>query len=773
MKSPGEKMSVVAEINLEVSDFELKKISEETGIGLSVDELKIVQQYFQKKGRKPTDIELQALGQAWSEHCCYKSSKYYLKKYLFHLKAPQNINVIKEDAGIIEFDKDHAYAVALESHNHPSAIEPYGGAATGIGGILRDVVCMGAQPIALIDPIFFAPPTTKSSVIPKSVKHPKFIFSGVVDGIRDYSNRVGIPTVAGMTCFHSGYLGNCLVNVGCVGIVNKKDIIYSKVGNVGDYFVLAGGGTGRDGIHGVTFASKELDDDSATASRSAVQVGDPITKEPLIHACLEANEKKLLTGMKDLGGGGLSCVVGEMALAGGFGAKVQLEKVHLKEKDLKPWEIWVSESQERMMMSVREEHLKEVLNIFEKWDVPAVIIGQVIPEKRMKLTWKKDKIYDMDLEFVTTGPSYKRPIRPVRTNNEHNNYSEPENYEVMIKTIISSLNCASKDWVIRQYDFEVRARTISSSLVGHINNETHADAAVIKPLESSQRGLVFTSDVNPNTVAIDPFWGSAGAVDECVRNIVATGARPHSFADCLNFGNPEKPDKMWEFSQAVQGLAHVAGKIGATFVSGNVSLYNEGPAGACPPTPTILGIGMIDDVDDIVTVPFKKEGNLVYLVGKTRDEMAGSVYFNLRSLKGGKVPKVNPYELANASAGLLELANMKKISACHDISEGGLVLALAEMCIGNGIGASIHIKDLLRGDVSLFSESNTRWICEIESKNSDDFESNLQAHCTSFALIGTTGGTSLSITHNKRKLADLPISELIKGWQAPLWEIMG
>ncbi|HOP09017.1 MAG TPA: AIR synthase-related protein, partial [Candidatus Methanofastidiosa archaeon] len=348
-------MSDIVEIDLNVPDEGLKSLSEETGTGLSVDELRVIRDYFSKEGRNPNDIELQALGQAWSEHCCYKSSKYYLKKYLFNFDAPQNLFVIKEDAGLVEFDKDHAYAVALESHNHPSAIEPYGGAATGIGGILRDVVCMGAQPIALMDPIFFAPPTTPSENIPKGVKHPKYIFSGVVDGIRDYGNRVGIPTVAGMTSFHEGYLGNCLVNVGCVGIVRKDDIIYSRVGGVGDIFVLAGGGTGRDGIHGVTFASKELDDESQTSSRSAVQVGDPIMKEPLIHACLEANEKKLLTGLKDLGGGGLSCVVGEMALAGGFGAIVDLENVHLKEQDMLPWEIWVSESQERMMMSVKDE----------------------------------------------------------------------------------------------------------------------------------------------------------------------------------------------------------------------------------------------------------------------------------------------------------------------------------------------------------------------------------------------------------------------------------
>ncbi len=766
-------MATVAEIDLNVSDAELAHISEETGTGLSVDELKVIREYFANEGRNPRDIELQALGQAWSEHCCYKSSKYYLKKYLFNQDAPQNICVIKEDAGIVEFDSDHAYAVALESHNHPSAIEPYGGSATGIGGILRDVVCMGAQPIALVDPIFFAPLTTDRALVPKGVKHPKYIFSGVVDGIRDYGNRVGIPTVAGMTCFHPGYLGNCLVNVGCVGIIPKKDIIFSRVGGVGDIFVLAGGGTGRDGIHGVTFASKELEDDSDTSSRSAVQVGDPITKEPLIHACIEANEKKLLTGMKDLGGGGLSCVVGEMALAGGFGARVNLDKVHLKEGNLLPWEIWVSESQERMMVSVREEQLAEVIGIFTKWDVTAVAIGEVIPEKRLHLLWGSTEIYDMDLEFVTEGPMYRRPLKAPLREERAARFPEPADYADTIISMLGMPSNASKDWVIRQYDFEVRARTVSPPLVGRIARETHADAAVIKPLEDSNRGLVFTADVNPHFVALDPFWGAASAVDESVRNLAACGARAHSFADCLNFGNPEKPEKMWEFSQAVQGLAHVAGKVGATFVSGNVSLYNEGPAGACPPTPAIMGIGIIEDVDKVVTVPFKQAGSVVYLVGETLDEMAGSAYLRMLGVSGGTVPKVNPFKLASAASALIDLTASGKIRACHDLSEGGLALALAEMCIGSGIGADITLTGRLRADIALFSESNTRWACEIAPENAEAFEEVFRSRGIAVRKIGTTGGASLTIAYNNKPLASVSCDGMYDAWQAPIWDIMG
>ena len=766
-------MAHVAEIDLNVPDAELARLSAETGTGLSVDELKTIRSYFAQEGRNPRDIELQALGQAWSEHCCYKSSKYYLKRYLFHLDAPQNLCVIKEDAGMVAFDDEHAYAVALESHNHPSAIEPYGGSATGIGGILRDVVCMGAQPIALVDPLFFAPPTTQRALVPKGVKHPKFIFSGVVDGIRDYGNRVGIPTVAGMTCFHPGYLGNCLVNVGCIGLVKRSDLIHSQVGGVGDLFVLAGGGTGRDGIHGVTFASKELADDSDTSSRSAVQVGDPITKEPLIHACLEANEKKLLTGLKDLGGGGLSCVVGEMALAGGFGARVDLDAVHLKEEGMEPWEIWVSESQERMMMSVRPEQLDEVLAIFKTWDVTAVVIGEVIAEKRLHIRWRGEEIYDMDLVFVTEGPMYQRPLKPVYRERIVPRYDEPDNYADTITALLRMPGIASKDWVIRQYDFEVRARTVAPSLTGRIARETHADAAIIQPLEGSKRGLAFTADVNPYLVALDPFWGAASAVDEAVRNIAAVGARAHSFADCLNFGNPEKPEKMWEVSQAIQGLAHVASKVGATFVSGNVSLYNEGPAGACPPTPTIMGIGMIEDVDTAVTVPFKQEGSTLYLVGATKDEMAASAYFRLRKIEGGDVPKVNPYLLSAAAGCLAELAGAEKIRSCHDLSEGGLAVALAEMCLGSGIGADIRLTGTLRADVALFSESNTRWVCEVAPEHCPSFEEMLRSRSVPVQAIGRTDGTSLHIAYNGRELADMSADALYVIWQQPLWEIMG
>ncbi len=390
----------------DAKDDDLKRISELMGLSLNIEEMRAIKRYFQLKRRAPTDVELQSIAQAWSEHCCYKSSKKILQKYIFGIDAPQSILAIKEDAGVVEFDAEHAYVLAFESHNHPSAIEPYGGAATGIGGIVRDVVCMGAQPIALIDPLFFGPPDYSYEKLPAEVKHPKFLFDGVVAGISDYGNRIGIPTCAGMIYFDDGYVGNCVVNVGCVGIMKKSDLSRS-IAREGEVLVLVGGKTGRDGIHGVTFASVELTGEEEF--RSAVQVGDPITKEPLMHAILESNEKKLISGMKDLGGGGLSCAVSEMCHAGGCGAEIHLDSVKLKEEGLSAWEIWVSESQERFLIGTPEAKVDELLAIFNKWDVDAVILGHTFKTlssvekaspKQLKIIYRGENIFELDTDFL-------------------------------------------------------------------------------------------------------------------------------------------------------------------------------------------------------------------------------------------------------------------------------------------------------------------------------------------------------------------------------------
>lgn len=746
---------------LNASDEDLIEISEEMGLALNLEEMKKVKEYYARKGRNPTDIELQSIAQAWSEHCCYKSSKCYLREYLFGIEKDYVISAIKEDAGVVEFDEEYAYVVALESHNHPSAIEPYGGAATGIGGILRDVLCMGAQPIALVDPLFFGNLDVKD--LPKGVKHPLYLLFGVVAGIRDYGNRVGIPTVGGMVFFDESYVTNCLVNVGCVGIVRKDRVIHSKVGNVGDLFVLVGGATGRDGIHGVTFASKELSEKSEE-ERGAVQLGNPIMKEPLIHACLEVVEKGLITGMKDLGGGGLSCVVSEMSYAGGCGAEIHLDKVHLKEKGMAPWEIWISESQERMMLTVRPEKVDEVLDVFKKWDVPAVVIGKAIPEKVVRVYWKGYKIYELELEFLLKAVEYCRPYKVKRVE-RIDETRKPKDFKGVLLKMLEHPNVASKEWVIRQYDHEVRACTILRPLQGKINRETHGDCAVIKPTDS-WRGLAITTDVNPWMTKIDPFWGTASSFDEMVRNLIAVNSIPHSFADCLNFGNPEKPERMGEFVECVRALGWMARGFGLPCVSGNVSFYNETPYGAVAPTPTLMGIGIVEDVRKVISSYFKGKGEIV-LVGDTLKEFGGSLYCKVTKQRSTVVPKTSPKKLKKYADAMLEAFKSFKVYACHDLAEGGLAVALAEMCIGNH-GCKVDLRSLKGEDyVKLFSESNTRWLVEVE--DGEDFVKFMRERGVNAYLIGEVGGDEIVI----RDCLRVSVEEVERAWRNGLVRFTG
>ena len=766
------------EINLkDAYDDELLEISKTMGLALSLKEMKRIKDYFNKKRRNPTDVELQALGQAWSEHSCYKSSKVPLKKYIYGIE--ENRIVAREDAGVMEFDKEHYYVAALESHNHPSAVEPYGGAATGIGGIVRDVVCMGAQPVAFVDPLFFGPLDLPFNELPKGTKHPSYLFKGVVDGIRDYGNRIGIPTVAGQVVFHKGYIGNCLVNVGCIGIMKKKNLVHSRAKAPGNIYVYVGGKTGRDGIHGVNFASEELTEESEEKSRSAVQVGDPITKEPLIHVTLECVEKGLLEGLKDFGGGGLSCVCGEMAHDAGFGAEISLDDIPLKEPGMAPWEIWVSESQERMMFLVDRKNLDEVLEICKKWDVFAVPIGKVIKERVTRVFYKNEKVLELDTVFQTGGPVYDEKERPYQYRKKHNE-RDPEfdvpDIEIIFKKLLSSYNIASKEWVIRQYDHEVRGNTVIKPLHGLLGKESHGDAAVIKPLENSFKGIAITADVNPRFTEIDPYWGAMSAMDEACRNLVAVGAKPDSIADCLNFGNPEKPSIMGEFYESCRGLGEIARALKLPFISGNVSFYNESVGKAIPPTPEIMGIGIVPDIRKCVTIDLKKEGNPLYIIGETKQELGGSVYYEIMNLDGGAVPKVNIDSLKRSIDAILNSIWNGYIKACHDVSEGGLTVTLAEMMIAGDIGAEIDITNVgrgLRSDFKVFSESNTRWIVEVRKEKMDKFEEYLNKNNIASVKIGTVGGKSLTIKDSNKKLIDVDVTTLDTLWRKPIWDIMG
>ena len=760
----------------DAKDDDLKRISELMGLSLNIEEMRAIKRYFQLKRRAPTDVELQSIAQAWSEHCCYKSSKKILQKYIFGIDAPQSILAVKEDAGVVEFDAEHAYVLAFESHNHPSAIEPYGGAATGIGGIVRDVICMGAQPIALIDPLFFGPLDYSYEKLPAEVKHPKFLFDGVVAGISDYGNRIGIPTCAGMVYFDDGYVGNCVVNVGCVGIMKKSDLSRS-IAREGEVLVLVGGKTGRDGIHGVTFASVELTGEEEF--RSAVQVGDPITKEPLMHAILESNEKKLISGMKDLGGGGLSCAVSEMCHAGGCGAEIHLDRVKLKEEGLSAWEIWVSESQERFLIGTPEAKVDELLAIFNKWDVDAVILGQTFKTlsseenaspKKLKIIYRGENIFELDTDFLVSCPLYERPMELKAREEAEPLMGAPDDYNGTLIQLLAAPNIASREGIIRQYDHEVRASTVIKPMQGIIGKETHGDAAVIKPLEESYMGLAITSDVNPSYCNINPFWGAASAIDEICRNLTAVGAVPQSFADCLNFGNPEKPDRMGDFYECCRGLGHMASSLGVPFVSGNVSLYNESAAmnESIPPTPAILGIGVCEDIRECVTVDLKEAGNLLYLIGDTKKELGGSEYYKLRGVGGGIVPRTDPKVLKRSMVALLDTMKAGLVASCHDISEGGLAVAVCEMSMGGDSGVYIDIGAVnpeLRSDYKLFSESNTRWVVEVPRAEVGRFEALMATHGVCIIEIGTViKDKRVSISDNGTELVDISIDAVRAAW---------
>jgi len=741
---------------------DVSKVVDNLGLGLLPDEVERVRQYFLKEKRKPTDVELQAIDQAWSEHCCYKSSKPILEKTVFGLKSSKPV-IAREDAGIMEFDDNHYYAVGLESHNHPSALDPYGGSATGIGGILRDVVCMGAQPIALVDPLFFGDLDLPREKLPDGVKHPRYLMGGVVAGIRDYGNRVGIPTIAGQVSFHPKYTGNPLVTVGCVGMVKKNMMIHSRAGGVGDVYILAGGRTGRDGIHGVTFASRDLDAGSDD-DIGAVQLGDPITKEPLMHLCLELNEKKLLSGMKDLGGGGLSCVVGELALDGGFGASVNLEKVPLKVENMAPWEIWVSESQERMMFTVKPENVEKVLARCEAWDVEAVAIGEVIAEKRNIVRFNGVEILNLDLEFTTGGPVYERPynLPEYETKKAANLPNYPIDMEETILELASQPEISSKDWVIRQYDHEVRGKTVLKPMQGPIGNDVPGDSAVLKPVDDSWKGLALTADVNPYLMEANPYHGTMGAVEEVCRNLAAVGARIDSLADCLCFGNPRKPDIMGQFKASCEALRDAAIAVDVPYVSGNVSLYNETTEGAIPPTPVLMGVGLVNDIRKCTTSDMKNKGT-IWLVGKTKEEMGASLYYRTIGKNCPNIPKTDFDTFIPRMEQLIQAIEQGEVVACHDVSTGGLAMAVIEMCM-SGKGAKIDLTGEMRADIELFSESNGRWIVQVADGSEKAFERRFD-----YALQIGNVDKHISFTKNNDIVAKFDIETLRDVWMTPVW----
>ena len=748
---------------LDATDEEMEKISEDMSLNLSLDEMKIIKEYFAKEGRNPVDVELQSLGQAWSEHCCYKSSKAILKEFVFGINRDDILS--RGDAGVMVFDDEHAYALRIESHNHPSAVEPYGGAGTGVGGILRDVICMGAQPIGLGDPLCFGYPDRKGD-LPSGTKHPGELLRGAVSGIKDYSEVVKVPAVTGGLFFDERYTSNCLVNVSCIGFLKRKDLLNNFAGGPGEIMVLIGGKTGRDGIHGVNFSSKDLTE-GLCENTAPVQQGDPVIKGKVMRACLEVSGKHLATGMKDLGGGGLSCVVGEMALDGGCGADINLEKVPLKITDLAPWEIWVSESQERMMCTCKAEDLNEVLEIFKSHDVLAVPVGVTNESLRTRIFWKGEQIFEMDQKFLTTGPMYHRPYaKPgVSTAEDERTPRLPDDGKIILK-LLSDPNVASKEWIIRKYG-EDSEDTVVYSLVG--DGPGPGDATVLRPVSGSTKGLAAAIGCNPWFTELDPYNGGMSSMDEAWRNVVAVGAMPNAMTDCLNFGNPEKPDRLGIFREAVRGIGEFARELNIPIPSGNVSMYNESPAGIpVLPTPMIMCCGLIDDVSKAVTADFKESGNRIYIIGETKEEMGGSLLYRLFGGKQGKVPGVNIKNVKNLTDKVLKAMDERLIKSCHDCSDGGLAVAVAEMCIAGKIGAVLDLRTLkeISPRKALYSESNTRWIAEVAEEDAEKFEEIMKGSAYN---IGKIGGKSLNLRDSG---AIIDLDDLYKAWSEPIVKVM-
>jgi phosphoribosylformylglycinamidine synthase II len=761
---------------------------------LNIQEMRIIQDYFKKLGRKPTDVELETLAQTWSEHCIHKTFKAKVtlgKKAIDNLmkstlmKATQELNkpwclsVFKDNAGVIDFDGRYAVCFKVETHNHPSAVEPYGGAATGIGGVIRDPLGtgLGAFPIMNTDVFCFGPPDLPHENLPKGVLHPRRLFKGVRSGVADYGNRMGIPTSNGSIFFDERYVGNPLVYCGTVGIM-PANMGQKGMQKPGDLVVVVGGKTGRDGIHGVTFASGDLDKESETLSQSSVQIGNPIVEKKALDAIMQARDLCLYRRITDCGGGGLSSAVGEMAEE--TGVKVNLEKVPLKYAGLSYTEIWVSESQERMLLAVPPEKLEKLMAIMRKEDVEATVIGEFTNDKRLRLFYEDNLVCDLDMAFLHGGlPQLERDALWRSPRHPEPDFPPPADLKEDLKKILSSWNVCSKEWVIRQYDHEVQGTSVLKPLVGAANDGP-GDAAIIKPLAGSPKGIIVSNGINPKYGDIDTYWMAASAIDESLRQVIAVGGSLEEVALLDNFcwGNPEKPDRLGALVRAAQACYDIGTVYGTPFISGKDSLYNEYDTGTgticIPHTLLISAMGVMDDVSKAVTMDCKNAGDLIYIVGDTLNELGGSHYFAGHGYIGNNVPKVDAEKgkaLMDALAGATKKGLVK---ACHDLSEGGIGVAAAEMAFAGGLGMALSLKKVPLGeamdrdDFILFSESNTRFLVEVAPENSKTFESSLSG--VTFAEIGRVlNDKKLEVRGIKgRIILTADISELKEAWQKPL-----
>jgi phosphoribosylformylglycinamidine synthase II len=778
---------------LTLDDGGLTKLGREK-LELNLEEMRQIQGYFAKTGRNPTDVELETLSQTWSEHCKHKTFRSRIRlgdevidnllkstvmRVTEKLNKPWCLSTFKDNSGVIDFDGHHALCFKVETHNHPSAIEPYGGASTGLGGVIRDPLGtgLGSKPIANTDVFCFAPPDFPHDRLPAGILHPRRILKGVRAGVADYGNRMGIPTVNGAILFDDRYLGNPVVMCGTIGIMPREAAQMGKQ-KPGDLVVVVGGKTGRDGIHGVTFASAQLTGESEEVSASSVQIGNAITEKKMIDVLLVARERGLYRRITDCGGGGLSSAVGEMAAE--TGVKVNLEKVPLKYSGLSYREIWLSESQERMLLAVPPESVKELVSLFASEDVEATVIGQFTSDKCLKLLYQDNLVCDLDMEFLHHGlPQSERKAVWQPPKHPEPEFAEPADLSEDLKKILGSWNVCSKEWVIRQYDHEVQGGSILKPLTG-VNNDGPGDAAIVRPLLDSDRGVIITCGINPKYGDIDPYWMAASAVDEALRQVIAVGGNLKRVAllDNFSWGNPEKPDRLGGLVRAAQGCADIALAYGAPFISGKDSLYNEyetGKESICiPPTLLISAMAVMEDVSRVVSMDCKQAGSLIYIVGTTYDELGGSHYYHVRGAIGNKVPKVNPEKGKKLMADLSAATAKGLVKACHDLSEGGIGVAAAEMAFAGGLGITLHLdkvplgEAITRNDSILFSESNSRFLVEIDPQDRGNFEQAMKG--IDIAAIGeVTKDDKLEIYGVKgKKVVSTPIAELKEAWQKPL-----
>ncbi|ADG13164.1 phosphoribosylformylglycinamidine synthase II [Methanocaldococcus infernus ME] len=713
--------------------------------------------YIQKTlGREINEIEKAMFENLWSEHCSYRTSKKLLRMFskTINERTSKDIVVgIGDDAAVIRLKDNICLALAMESHNHPSYIDPYNGAATGVGGIVRDVLSMGAKPIALLDPLRFGDPR---------VEKVRWLIDGVVRGIGDYGNRIGVPTVGGECEFDESFNYNNLVNVVCVGLVKEEDIVRGKTKEKELSLILVGS-TGRDGIGGASFASKDLTEESEE-ERPSVQVGDAFSEKCLIDAILEAVKTKKVKAMKDLGAAGLSGAATEMCLSG---CELYLENVPLREP-LTPYEIMVSESQERMLLAVEKGSEEEIIKIFEKYDLPAAVIGRTTDTGRIIAKYKGEVVVDLPISLLCNAPLYDREEEE-RILEKEGRIEERVDLEEAILKLLESPNICSKEWIYSQYDYDVQLRTVI---------KPGRDAAVLRILETYPVGIALTVDCNSRFCKLNPYVGSLYTVAEAVRNLACVGAKPLAMLDNLNFANPEKPDRFWQLKECIRGLADAAFSFDIPVVGGNVSLYNEtvieGKEYPINPTPAIALIGKIDNIEKVPGVLDNKveEGDILIITNETKEEMGGSEYYKvLFNSEIGRVPRVNLEKEKEIYKKVVSLINRGLISGTKDCSRGGLGIALAKFCINNNIGVEVELDNYninkLREDLLLFSETSGRIILAVKEENLNEVLKEIDGY-----VIGRVGGKELSIKINNNKIS-ISLGEMKKVYKEAFPKMMG